>query len=372
MVSPPSLRIDRSFAVRSRDPDDRRAGRSAAMATRFGQPPADGNDSDARVVAVHLRGVRGGAASPRRAAGGGGGAASPRGGRGGGGGEPARSAGAGVAAAAAALLPGAAARAAPPAAGADARAALLAAIAAGAADADVAGVAASAEAFAAPAAAAALRPESHQLLGDAAAENGLIKQFLTEVDWGDLDFLVVDTPPGTSDEHISIAQYLKLADVAGALVVTTPQEVAMQDVRKELNFCAKTRIPVLGVVGNMCRLRVPLSSLEFVDRRTGRDATAEIRRLLREADPILKEVFDDVDASVDVVRDARRPWRRLRRALPRRRAPGPRPPARLRRGPVLVDDFQHASSFAPFSAVLGALLTHLAANDALAKSAAPS
>ena len=70
-------------------------------------------------------------------------------------------------------------------------------------------------------------------------KNGLIKQFLTEVDWGDLDFLIVDTPPGTSDEHISIAQYLKLADVAGALVVTTPQEVAMQDVRKELNFCRK-------------------------------------------------------------------------------------------------------------------------------------
>ena len=209
-------------------------------------------------------------------------------------------------------------------------------------------------------------------------KNGLIKQFLTEVDWGDLDFLVVDTPPGTSDEHISIAQYLKLADVAGAVVVTTPQEVAMQDVRKELNFCAKTRIPVLGVVGNMCRLRVPLSSLEFVDRRTGRDATAEIRRLLREADPILKEVFDDVDASVDVFAcdDAA--------ASPAAMAAAfgvpylgdvPLDPVLQRAcdaGQSLVDDFQHASSFAPFSAVLGALLTHLAANDALAKSAAPS
>ncbi|KAH8091626.1 hypothetical protein JL720_5938 [Aureococcus anophagefferens] len=104
-------------------------------------------------------------------------------------------------------------------------------------------------------------------------KNGLIKQFLTE-------YLKLATPPGARRDDA--------------------QEVAMQDVRKELNFCAKTRIPVLGVVGNMCRLRVPLSSLEFVDRRTGRDATAEIRRLLREADPILKEVFDDVDASVDV------------------------------------------------------------------------
>jgi Mrp family chromosome partitioning ATPase len=71
-------------------------------------------------------------------------------------------------------------------------------------------------------------------------KNGLIKQFLTDVDWGELDYLIVDTPPGTSDEHISIVQYLKTAQVDGAIIVTTPQEVAMADVRKEINFCKKT------------------------------------------------------------------------------------------------------------------------------------
>jgi Mrp family chromosome partitioning ATPase len=71
-------------------------------------------------------------------------------------------------------------------------------------------------------------------------KNGLIKQFLTDVDWGDLDYLIIDTPPGTSDEHISIVQYLKGASNVSAVVVTTPQEVAMADVRKELNFCKKT------------------------------------------------------------------------------------------------------------------------------------
>ena len=70
-------------------------------------------------------------------------------------------------------------------------------------------------------------------------KNGLIRQFLADVDWGELDFLVVDTPPGTSDEHISLAQLLKGAkNLAGAVVVTTPQEVALADVRKELSFCA--------------------------------------------------------------------------------------------------------------------------------------
>jgi len=106
-------------------------------------------------------------------------------------------------------------------------------------------------------------------------KNGLIRQFFADVDWGELDFLVVDTPPGTSDEHISIAQLLKGArNLAGAVVVTTPQEVALADVRKELSFCAcgrgggaprararpdapllppssKVGIPVLGVVENM-------------------------------------------------------------------------------------------------------------------------
>lgn len=54
-----------------------------------------------------------------------------------------------------------------------------------------------------------------------------------------MDYLVVDAPPGTSDEHISIAQYLKATQVDGAVVVTTPQEVSLIDVRKEINFCKK-------------------------------------------------------------------------------------------------------------------------------------
>ncbi|QIW99167.1 hypothetical protein AMS68_004685 [Peltaster fructicola] len=82
-------------------------------------------------------------------------------------------------------------------------------------------------------------------------KNGLIKQFLKDVEWGELDFLVVDTPPGTSDEHLSVNSFLKESGVDGAVVVTTPQEVSLLDVRKEIDFCRKAGIRVLGLVENM-------------------------------------------------------------------------------------------------------------------------
>lgn len=88
-------------------------------------------------------------------------------------------------------------------------------------------------------------------------KNGLIKQFLTEVAWGELDYLVVDAPPGTSDEHISLAQYLKGSPVDGAVIITTPQEISLLDVRKEITFCKKTGIHVLGVVENMAGFVCP-------------------------------------------------------------------------------------------------------------------
>jgi Mrp family chromosome partitioning ATPase len=96
--------------------------------------------------------------------------------------------------------------------------------------------------------------------GDAVVWRGpkktaMVRQFLSDVLWGNLDYLLIDTPPGTSDEHISLAETLLQSafpgQVAGAVVVTTPQAVATADVKKELNFCVKTGIKVIGVVENM-------------------------------------------------------------------------------------------------------------------------
>lgn len=103
-------------------------------------------------------------------------------------------------------------------------------------------------------------------------KNGLIKQFLTDVTWGELDALIIDTPPGTSDEHLSIVTYLQDAKIDGAIIVTTPQdawlfffcsrgqsseEVSLMDVRKEINFCRRVSLPVLGVVENMSGYACP-------------------------------------------------------------------------------------------------------------------
>jgi Mrp family chromosome partitioning ATPase len=68
-----------------------------------------------------------------------------------------------------------------------------------------------------------LKPKDDAVIWRGPRKNGLIKQFLTDVEWGPLDYLIIDTPPGTSDEHISIVQYLKQAPLTGAVVVTTPQ-----------------------------------------------------------------------------------------------------------------------------------------------------
>jgi ATP-binding protein involved in chromosome partitioning len=80
-------------------------------------------------------------------------------------------------------------------------------------------------------------------------KHNVIKQFLKDVVWGDLDYLIVDSPPGTGDEPLAVCQLIGQLD--GAVIVTTPQRVAEQDVRKSITFCRQLRVPVLGVVENM-------------------------------------------------------------------------------------------------------------------------
>ena len=127
-------------------------------------------------------------------------------------------------------------------------------------------------------------------------KNALIKQFLSEVDWtGEtqgLDYLIVDTPPGTSDEHISTVQYLqKAGHTSGAVVVTTPEEASLADVRKELSFCAKTNVPVLGIIENMGTLETRLDQLQFYDKTNNNnnntDCTDHVLQLLRDKCPEL-------------------------------------------------------------------------------------
>jgi predicted Fe-Mo cluster-binding NifX family protein len=84
---------------------------------------------------------------------------------------------------------------------------------------------------------------------------GVIKQFLKDVEWGELDYLLIDSPPGTGDEPLAVAELVDNAD--GAVVVTTPQEMAVQDVRRCIVFCRQVSLPVLGVVENMSGFTCP-------------------------------------------------------------------------------------------------------------------
>ena len=82
--------------------------------------------------------------------------------------------------------------------------------------------------------------------------HNILSQFCTRVDWGTLDYLVIDLPPGTGDVQLSLAQMLPMT---GAVIVTTPQEIALQDVRKALNMWEKVRVPAIGIVENMSFFR---------------------------------------------------------------------------------------------------------------------
>ena len=84
---------------------------------------------------------------------------------------------------------------------------------------------------------------------------GALRQFVADVKWGELDFLIVDLPPGTGDEPLTIAQLMPDAD--GAVVVTTPQDVALLDSRKSVTFARSLKMPVLGMVENMSGLICP-------------------------------------------------------------------------------------------------------------------
>ncbi len=83
---------------------------------------------------------------------------------------------------------------------------------------------------------------------------GAIRQFLGDIDWGERDYLIIDAPPGTGDEPLTLAQ-----DVDGlrAVVVTTPQETSLADVRKSINFCSQVSLPIAGVVENMSGYACP-------------------------------------------------------------------------------------------------------------------
>jgi ATP-binding protein involved in chromosome partitioning len=101
---------------------------------------------------------------------------------------------------------------------------------------------------------ALLKPGDEPMILRGPILHGLVKQFLQDVLWGELDYLIVDMPPGTGDVQLSLAQ---LVPVQGAVLVTTPQEVAVADVRRALRMFETVAVPILGIVENMSYFVAP-------------------------------------------------------------------------------------------------------------------
>jgi ATP-binding protein involved in chromosome partitioning len=99
-----------------------------------------------------------------------------------------------------------------------------------------------------------LREDDAPVMWRGPLKMGAIRQFLEEVEWGDLDYLIIDLPPGTGDEPLSVAQLMPESD---AIIVTTPQDMALLSVRKSINFAKKLNMRVVGVVENMSGLNCP-------------------------------------------------------------------------------------------------------------------
>jgi Mrp family chromosome partitioning ATPase len=100
-----------------------------------------------------------------------------------------------------------------------------------------------------------LREHDNAVIWRGPLKHSLLRQFLGDVVWGPLDYLIIDLPPGTGDEALSIVHLLKR--VSGALIITTPQDVALLDARKSITFCREIQIPIIGVVENMSGMTCP-------------------------------------------------------------------------------------------------------------------
>ncbi|WP_456341738.1 Mrp/NBP35 family ATP-binding protein [Thermovibrio sp.] len=128
-----------------------------------------------------------------------------------------------------------------------------------------------------------------------------IKQFLAEIDWGELDFLIVDLPPGTGDEALSVAQLIKPMD--GFVIVTTPQEVSLLDTRKSISFAKLMNVPVLGIIENMSGLICPYcgKEIDIFKRGGGEKAAQELGIPFLGRVPIEPAVVEAGDEGVPIV-----------------------------------------------------------------------
>ncbi len=136
---------------------------------------------------------------------------------------------------------------------------------------------------------------------------GVIKQFLKDVEWGELDYLIVDCPPGTGDEPLSIVQLL--GSPTGAVVVTTPQDVAVDAVRRSISFCEQVKLPLLGIVENMAGFVCPEcgAKVDIFGENGGKKLAEEVGTELLASIPLSVELAPRCDGGRPVALDRESP-----------------------------------------------------------------
>jgi ATP-binding protein involved in chromosome partitioning len=147
---------------------------------------------------------------------------------------------------------------------------------------------------------AVLKPGDEPMIVRGPILHGLVRQFLQDVEWGELDYLIVDMPPGTGDVQLSLAQ---LVPVQGAVLVTTPQEVALADVRRALRMFETVNVPVLGVVENMSYFVAPDTGTRYniFGEGGGRRLSEEYGVPYLGEVPLGQEVREGGDSGVPIV-----------------------------------------------------------------------
>src|SRR5687767_13120321 len=147
---------------------------------------------------------------------------------------------------------------------------------------------------------ALLQPGDKPMIVRGPILHGLVKQLLSDVNWGELDYLIVDMPPGTGDVQLSLAQ---LVPVQGAVLVTTPQEVSLSDVRRAVKMFEQVNVPVLGVIENMSYFIAPDTGnrYEIFGRGGGQKLCAEYNLNFLGEVPLGMEVREGGDKGVPVV-----------------------------------------------------------------------
>ncbi|MDY6965188.1 MAG: Mrp/NBP35 family ATP-binding protein [Halobacteriota archaeon] len=130
-----------------------------------------------------------------------------------------------------------------------------------------------------------------------------IRQFLADVEWGELDYMIIDLPPGTGDEPLSVAQLIP--DIDGSIIVTTPQDVALLDSRKTVNFARQLKTPIIGIVENMSGFVCPKcgEKIDLFKVGGGKRAAEDMGVPFLGAVPIDPKIVEDADSGKPFILD---------------------------------------------------------------------